>query len=277
MRLLYLSPVPLASFAQRPHHFVELFHRRFDAHVLWIEPYPARLPRMEDVGRLRHRDGDPVSAPWTGAPWVETLRVPALPFEPLAPGRTLNHLLWRRALARVDEFVAPDTVIVVGKPCALALELARRYPRQGIVFDAMDNVPAFAQGLSHRWLAFAEETLGCRSRLVIASSSALGERFRPMARELRVVRNGLVLPAADAQHAPPRSAGDRLVLGYVGSIASWFDWIAVDRLAECFPRAHVQLWDPARIRPRGYVTTSRCFRRFLSTGSTRRCADSLPD
>ena len=53
MRLVYLSPVPLASFAQRPHHFVQWFHERFDAPVLWIDPTPARLARWSDLRRLR--------------------------------------------------------------------------------------------------------------------------------------------------------------------------------------------------------------------------------
>ena len=76
MRLVYLSPVPLASFAQRPHHFVRWFHERFDATVTWIEPYPARLPRATDLRRLRRPAGPPLGPDWRDvrrqplvAPW----------------------------------------------------------------------------------------------------------------------------------------------------------------------------------------------------------------
>jgi hypothetical protein len=52
VQLIYLSPVPWASFRQRPHEFAEWFHRRLRARVLWVEPYPVRLPRWSDLSRL---------------------------------------------------------------------------------------------------------------------------------------------------------------------------------------------------------------------------------
>lgn len=44
MQLVYLSPLPWDSFSQRPHQFVEWFHNKHGGEVLWIDPYPTRLP-----------------------------------------------------------------------------------------------------------------------------------------------------------------------------------------------------------------------------------------
>ena len=38
MQLVYFSPVPWASYAQRPHKFVEWFHARRVLKVRWVDP-----------------------------------------------------------------------------------------------------------------------------------------------------------------------------------------------------------------------------------------------
>lgn len=265
MRLVYLSPVPLASFAQRPHHFVRWFHERFDAPVTWIEPYPARLPRAGDLRRLRRPAGPPLGPDWRDAPWIRTLRPRALPFEPLAAGRWLNRRLWSGLLDGIDGIdgiEAPgtpgaahdaDTWIVAGKPCALAIELFRRHPRALKVFDVMDNVPAFASGRSRRWLERAEAELAADCDRLVVSASPLAQRFPGHAGKLLRVRNGLTPPAR-----PPRSVAQepgshdeprQMVFGYLGAIASWFDWGAVVALAVRFPQAVVRLIGPCEHRP----------------------------
>ncbi len=245
-RLLYLSPVALDSFAQRPHHFVRWFHDRHCSQVLWLDPYPARLPRWGDLARLRRRSGPKkrLGPAWADAPWLQRLRLPALPLEPLAPGRWANRWLWRQALDQIESFVDERTTLVFGKPCALALLLASRYPRQVKVFDIMDNIPAFASGWSRRWLRQAETALAGRVDLLVTSSTALKDKFSAPHRSTVCVRNGLTLPAgADAVPAPGPEDG-RLVFGYLGAIASWFDWEAVVRLAWRHPGAVVRLIGP---------------------------------
>jgi hypothetical protein len=186
--------------------------------------------------------------------------MPALPFEPLAAGRRLNRVLWRDTLARVDAFVDSDTVIAAGKPCALALELAARHPARPLLLDVMDNVPAFAAGLSGRWLARAEDELARRARWIVTSSTQLQRRFARYCDRTLCVRNGLVPPgdewplASDASTQPvaiggPAPPGEPLVFGYVGTIASWFDWGAVDALAARYPDATVRLIGPCEAPP----------------------------
>lgn len=242
-RLLYLSPIELDSFAQRPHHFVHWFHERTDAEVLWLNPYPARLPRWGDIARFRKNYRPLGLGPaWARAPWLQRLRLPALPLEPLPAGRWINRWLWRRALERIDRFVDARTTLVFGKPCALALLLADRYPRQVRVFDVMDNVPAFSSGRSQRWLREAEDGLAGRVDLLLTSSTALQDRFASAGRQALCIRNGLTLPAGAGDLPAP--AGGRLVFGYVGTIATWFDWDAVVELARSHPDAVVRLIGP---------------------------------
>lgn len=261
-RLVYLSPVPLASFAQRPHHFVRWFHERFDATVTWIEPYPARLPRAADLRRLRRPAGPPLGPDWRDAPWIRALRPRALPFEPLAAGRWLNRRLWSGLLDGTDGIEAPDgpdaardedTWIVAGKPCALAIELFRRHPRALKVFDVMDNVPAFASGRSRRWLERAEAELAAGCDRLVVSASPLAQRFPGHTGKLLCVRNGLTPPARPprsvAQEAGSHDEPRQMVFGYLGAIASWFDWDAVIALALRFPQSVVRLIGPCEHRP----------------------------
>ena len=51
MRLLYFAPVPWDSYEQRPHYFARHWLDLGGA-VLWIDPYPSRLPRWNDLRRL---------------------------------------------------------------------------------------------------------------------------------------------------------------------------------------------------------------------------------
>ena len=52
MTLLYFAPVPWDSYAQRAHYFVRHFLRASGRSVIWIDPYPLRLPVWRDLGRL---------------------------------------------------------------------------------------------------------------------------------------------------------------------------------------------------------------------------------
>ena len=267
MRLIYLSPVPLTSFAQRPHHFVHWFHQRFNAPVTWVEPYPARLPRVRDLRRLRRSAGPVLGPAWRTEDWIEPMALRALPLEPLAPGRWLNRLLWRDALATLEARFGAGDWLVAGKPCALALDLFARHPEALRVFDVMDNVPAFASGASQRWLARAEAALATRCDRLLVSATPLAQRFTAHADKLLCVRNGLTPPdrpppdrslsdgSASGQPSSESTSdrspglGPRPVFGYLGAIAAWFDWEAVVALAQRFPQAQVRLIGPCEHRP----------------------------
>ena len=258
MKLIYLSPVPLNSFAQRPHHFVEWFHRRFAAEVMWVDPGPSRLLKLSDWRRLKLSKSEALGPAWHKEAWVDHLKFSVLPLEPLAWGRKMNKFQWRDGLGRMDAFITPDTWIVVGKPCALAMEMAALYPNNPLVFDAMDNMPFFFKGLSKAWMHEMEIKLAERADWILTSSTALVGKFTGHGARVRKVLNGLTVPKL----APRLAATEeqKVIFGYVGAISSWFDWDAVIRLALRHPTAEVRLIGPCDITPPASMPANISFR-----------------
>lgn len=257
-RLVYLSPVPLTSFAQRPHHFVHWFHARTGGPVLWIDPGPSRLPRLSDWRRLRQLwpGARPTLAPpWRQEPWLTHLRARVLPLEPFAWGRLLNGHLWKNLLQQVDSFITKDTLLVFGKPCALSIELAARYPVQHLIFDAMDHMPGFCTGVSRRWMLEAENELALRVHTLWASSQALLQLHPSHAHKSHLVLNALT-PVSDLPATP---SNPKPVLGYLGVIDRWFDWQRVIALATAHPWLEVRLVGPVHVpAPMALPTNIRC-------------------
>lgn len=258
-RLLYLSPSPLSSFAQRPHHFVHWFHQRYSAPVFWIDPGPSRLPRTSDWPRLvralqrtgKRLTGQAPAAPlgpdWQHEDWLEHATAQVLPLEPYAHGRRINQRLWQPLLQRTDRFVNDRTVLVMGKPCALSLALARRYPNNHCVFDAMDHMPGFCTGVSRQWMQHAQDQLAQQAHTLWASSHALAQSHAAHAHKLSLVPNALTTPPRQpAAHADPHRPP---VLGYLGVIDRWFDWPLLIALARQVPQAHIQLIGPQHSPP----------------------------
>lgn len=244
--LVYLSPVPWASFAQRPHKFAEWFHAAHGGRVLWLDPYPTRLPQAQDIARLRNPPREPANP---RPDWLRVLRVPAVPVEPLPGGSVVNRLLWRGVVDEVKRFAGAHGAcdLVIGKPSHLACELlragllARGFARTA--YDAMDDFPSFHRGLSKASLARTEHAVARAAGLTLVSSSRLAEKFRALSRHVMLARN-----ACDPGTLPPVGELDSLrepgLVGYVGTIASWFDWNLVTRLAFARPDRTFRLIGP---------------------------------
>jgi len=247
MRLVYLSPVPWASFAQRPHKFVDWFHACTGAEVMWLDPYPTRFPALSDF----HRAGGARGArrPQGLAPpvWLRCLQPGALPIEPLPGSGGLNGLIWRALLDAVAAFAeSQPTMLVIGKPSVLALAVMKRLPACRSVYDAMDDFPAFYSGLSRLAMHCRERQLVRRVDRVLVSSSALRLRWSGVRADVQLVRNAVdrsVVPAA--MSGTPRPTGPGKVFGYVGTIGAWFDWNWVIKLARARPADRVRLIGPA--------------------------------
>lgn len=259
-RLLYLSPSPLSSFAQRPHHFVHWFHQRYDAPVLWIDPGPSRLVRTSDWPRLvrhvhrirNHLSGatpPPALGPlWQKDTWLQHAKANVLPIEPYAWGRWINKILWQQLFHRTDGFVNDKTLLVMGKPCALALALAKRYPQNHCVFDAMDHMPGFCTGVSRQWMLQAEARQARQAHTIWASSHALAEIHAEQSHKISIVLNALTSPPKHTVAKNPRP-GKAPVLGYLGVIDRWFDWTLIIALARQYPQAQIQIIGPIHSPP----------------------------
>jgi hypothetical protein len=222
MRLLYFSPVQADSYSQRPHFMVRALLDWGIESVLWVNPYPCRLPRWNDLRRSGDCSGDGMQLD----PRIEVLNVSALPVEPLPFGPWLNRRLigrdgWRRieqfAGGRSEHFLGGADIPVcqesrgvrgrqeclphrqqglphrceergllvgIGRPCALELASLRRLHPAASFYDAMDNFPEFHRGLSRRSMRRYEDAIAAEVDLVVASSTFLTGKFT--ARGLRV-------------------------------------------------------------------------------------------
>jgi glycosyltransferase involved in cell wall biosynthesis len=248
MRLIYLSPVPWASFSQRPHELVRYFHSYAGSEVLWIDPYPARFPALSDVLNPRPKSGDGICNCNIPA-WLTVLKPNALPIEPLPFSGAVNSLLWGNVESMVNHFANSSTVLGIGKPTMLALQLLSKRFFISSFYDAMDDYPAFYRGWSRLAMAIRERRVVRRVSKILASSSALQDRLQHQARDVR-----LVLNACAADRLPELPEGRRLkdnqipVVGYVGTIAHWFDWELVISLAKSHPKTKFRFIGPMYVR-----------------------------
>ncbi len=249
MRLIYFSPVFWKSFRQRPHFMIRHFLDRGGEQVLWVDPYPNRLPRLSDLrrglGRGPGRGRRLHDQQTEEHPAVTVVTARALPIEPLPGGTWLNrHLLWSELLEQLLGFGADaDCRIGVGRPSRLALSVLEQYPRSHRFFDAMDDFPEFYQGLSRRSMARVEARVASVVDHIWTSSTMLTEKFERagFAGKLTPVFN-----AFDAGRVGPMPARrpDPPVFGYVGTISDWFDWDMVLGLARAVPDCRVRLIGP---------------------------------
>jgi hypothetical protein len=245
MRLIYFSPVSASDYAQRPHFMVRAWLELGAKSVLWVNPYPCRLPRTSDIRRLRRFKSQAAELDER----IEVLDVPALPIEPLPGGPWLNRrLFWRGVWQRLIDFAgsAQDIIIGVGRPGALALAALQEVPHQASFYDAMDNFPEFHRGISRRAARYYEDSIVSEVRLVTAPSSYLAGKFKNRALNLRKTPNAYPMSSLPPWQPAPKND---LVLGYLGCMGTWFDWPLVVQIARCMPQARLELVGPLHASP----------------------------
>ena len=250
MNLVYFAPVPWSSFTQRSHQFVKWCHGRFNAEVLWIDPYPTRFPAWNDLRRLAPGWNRMAPEPRVHASaWLTVAKPFALPIEPMIALGAVNGLLWRRVSGAISDFLSRGNgAIAVGKPSELALRVLQRHPAVRSLFDAMDDYPAFYEGQARRAMELRTNRIASLVSRILISSTALIPRFKEFQSKSLLVSN-----AFDADDLPSiestRHDRSPAVLGYVGTIGHWFDWSLVCSLAQASPLARIRLIGPVHARP----------------------------
>lgn len=240
MQLVYLSPVPWVSFAQRPHKFVEWYRRACGGKVLWIDPYPTRLPTWQDFSLKSDNSSSPIEALPDG---ISVLTPRALPIEPLPWSGAVNKMLWAGIFQAVNATLSTGpTILGIGKPSELALRLISAGGFAHSFYDAMDDFPAFYHGLSRCSMAKRESKVVSGVSKVLVSSTELLSRWRGN-ENVSLARN-----ACDTQMLPSINTIEeqkrQTILGYVGTIGPWFDWQLVYAIARAKPHLRVQLIGP---------------------------------
>lgn len=237
--LIYLSPLPWESFAQRPHKFVTWFLKKYGGRVLWIEPYPTRLPLLADIKRVVVKAlADPAVIP----EGLTVVSIKSLPIEPLPGSGLANLFVWRKVLAKAIKFAADgNCTLVVGKPSVFAEQLMKALPQCKSLYDAMDDFPAFYHGFSRRAMMRREENIVSLADEVWTSSTLLYEKWSSKHDYVRLVFNGLdadISPSLDVR------SGDRTIFGYLGTVGKWFDWEMVLALASTVPDDLIRIIGP---------------------------------
>lgn len=242
MRLVYLSPVPWASFAQRPQKFVRWFHERTGGDVLWLEPYPSRFPCLADFRKIGVSDKTETNL---GESWLRVLKPHALPIEPLPGSGLINkQLYWVGLLKSVADFARDQEVLVViGKPTTLALQVMRLLKDHPSVYDAMDDFPTFFSGMSRASMTRRELQIGSSAHAVLASSTKLRKKWELHNLNVSFVPNGLDAALLPPARTIPVSSGPK-TFGYLGTVGAWFDWQWMIQLAKACPQDTVHIVGP---------------------------------
>ena len=244
MRLVYFSPVSWDSYEQRPHYFARSFLDAGGHAVVWVNPYPSRLPGWRDLARADLRDA-PLVLPRPAG--VTVVNAGGLPIDPLPGGARLNaRLYWKATLEELGRAAdARDTVIGIARPTELALAALGSLAARWSFYDAMDDFPAFYRGRSRAATARVEQDIVQRVDRVLASSTRLCDKFSASGKPVTLLRN-----AFDMSLLPPFDP-DRLRaahFGFVGCMGGWFDWPTVLRLAAAVSPAPVTLIGPVAAR-----------------------------
>lgn len=251
--LVYLAPVPLHSPSQRPHHFVQWVHEQLHCQVWWVEPYPVRLPRRNDLRRLRTQGRSALGPTWSRAPWLHVCTVPSVPIEPLPLGSYVLSWMQQRLRSQLRDLLKhDDSWLAIGRPSGMALALCQAVHGERVLYDVMDDMPQFSQGLSRRWMQHMHTALLAQAQVVWGSSARIVQAVQAHTRHPpALVRNGTIAMESAICSAPHTQgigtaahAEAPLVLGYVGTIAAWFDWHAVCRLAQALPQARIEIYGP---------------------------------
>jgi hypothetical protein len=237
--LVYFAPVAWDSYPQRPHYLVRHFLASGGSRVIWVDPYPIRLPKLQDVRRIGRSMRIPLERP----AGLAVVRIPTLPIEPLAPGRWLNRGLVASALVRRLRRLVQhcDVVVGIGRPSLVALSALTALAPFASFYDAMDDYPEFYSGSAKAAVSACEREIVRNVDLVLTASSALWEKFEAVGRRRLMIYNAFEMSAL-----PPLQVArnGHHVFGYVGCIGSWFDWTIVVRLAHAFRDAEVRVVGP---------------------------------
>ncbi|EKO3437985.1 hypothetical protein NTE19_001830 [Vibrio fluvialis] len=245
MDLIYLSPVPWNSIAQRPHFFIKQAIIFGFKNIIWVNPTPSRFPQLSDFRRLV----SPFEANSFEVPENIKIINPRLaPIEPINfIYKKVNNTKMNNIVHEIKSHMKYETChIVIGKPSLLASYLLDNIECRSSALDIMDNFPFFFQGMAKRSVSKILNNLISRVDICLYSCSTLKDIYN-----LPDERSLLTLNACDStlfETARNLQRLDRnphkLIFGYVGTIATWFDWEAVCGLAKNYPESEVRVIGP---------------------------------
>jgi glycosyltransferase involved in cell wall biosynthesis len=172
-----------------------------------------------------------------------------LPAEPVALVRKINWVgFWRSLLRETRRLTTGRHVVLgIGKPSALAVHALQSLQVSASFFDAMDDFPEFYQGLSRLYMRKIERKIAQSVTYVIASTPRLQEKFRAIGTPSVLIPNAYAMD--NLIGIEPAERVRREILGYIGTVAEWFDWDLIVHLAEVPAVAEIRIVGPVFVPP----------------------------
>lgn len=219
--------------------------------VLFVENTGVRPPRLNDLGRLRHR----IYRWWTStrgfrqeAPNLHVFSPLILPWPYSRVARWINRALLLRAIRRwmrVMRFRRP--IVWTFLPTPLARDVLWALEPEVSIYYCIDDLPA--SSVQARKVRRTEERVFSEMDLVFVTSEKLRERAARFADQVHVFPFAVDYPifeAASADGAPPAdvAALPRPVVGYVGGIHQWVDLPLLAEVARRLPQVTFALVGP---------------------------------
>lgn len=229
-RIVYIMNVDWDWAKQRPHFIAQHLSRSHDVIILY--PYSLRRNHLAKNDR-------------NGVRLYPFFRLPL--GGRLAFIGKLNVLLFRLMTTVFLKLHRPD-IVWISSP-----ELFEYLPKQlstKLIYDCMDDVLAFPRNVPRRdSLAANENELIKASTYVFCSSRNLRDKLVMRAghpEKYTVIYNAFE-PSAfsyDAVNTVTGKIAGKYVLGYVGTISSWFDFEALIKIVEQFATVEIHLIGP---------------------------------
>ncbi|MEB0257244.1 glycosyltransferase [Undibacterium sp. 5I1] len=211
--------------------------------IHWIDPTITRLPRWSDVARSTQAEEKHAAEPLL--PQLHVLRPGGLPIEPIPLFNRVNDwFVWHKIKANIASLdIDLSWDIGIGRPSRLALWAVENLQSRISFMDVMDDFPAFYSGLSRYSMERTEDTLAGRCDYLFCSEETL---IRKLAKYSPRVSIKLVSNGYDMQRLPAFSTArsQKEVIGFIGTIATWFDWRLVIEMANALPQLRVKLIGP---------------------------------
>lgn len=237
--IIYLAPHRWDTIRQRAQQLTLALAA--ERRVLYVEPVAPSL-----AGNIKRFARGDEAGPWRGGLtqrgpnlWTFTPQ-PLLPMTlDFAQLNEVAHALVRpKLLETIAEVGLRRPALVVAWPPAVAL--AGALGETTVVYDCMDDFPAFPQPpRRQRFLAAAEELLAQRAALIAVTSGLLKNKWAPRHPNVFLVPNGVPDSFIDAAASacPPDDMATlpspRLL--YIGSLSTWLDDALIAQLACLHP------------------------------------------
>jgi glycosyltransferase involved in cell wall biosynthesis len=243
--VVWLSDIPWTSLWQRPQQLATRFPDR--VRILFVEPWTLGhgavlrpSPVTDRIARVSF-PFLPLHARSLGQ------RRAAYRFGSLAPAMAALHAAQRAWIATLGGFFRPGAGRIALVENFMAFPTLDAWRPDRVVYDMIDAPFHFAP-IPPRLTPYWEGLLARADRVVVTSGPLESLARKGGARSPTLVGNGVEAARfADAERRPASLPGDpdAPVLGYVGSLHSWFDVPLVGALARALPSVRVVLVGPA--------------------------------